>query len=137
MKMKEWRQNFKNHFKSLKSKLFKINNTRSAKTKHELCILELRLCKKTIQYAKEAKVKIEKTKYAKIFTKYLELAQTVYDIAYRRILKKECVPAKEKIVSIFEKHADIIAKGLRDVQFGHKSTITAEELWGSTRCEDS
>ena len=126
MKMKEWRQNFKNHFKSLKSKLFKINNTRSAKTKHELCILELRLCKKTIQYAKEAK--IEKTKCAKTFTKYLELAQTVYDIAYRRIVKKESVPAKEKIVSIFEKHTNIIVKGLRDVQFGHKSTITAEEL---------
>ena len=128
MKMKEWRQNFKNHFKSSKSKLFKINNTRSAKTKHELCILELRLCKKTIQYAKEAKVKIEKTKYAKTFTKYLELAQTVYDIAYRRIVKKESVPAKEKIASIFEEHTDIIVKRLRDVQFGHKSTITAEEL---------
>lgn len=40
---------FQNHFKSSKSKLFKINNTRSAKTKHELCVLELRLCKKTIQ----------------------------------------------------------------------------------------
>ena len=128
MKMKEWRQNFKNHFKSLKSKLFKINNTRSAKAKHELCILELRLCKKTIQYAKEAKAKIEKTKYAKTFTKYLELAQTVYDIAYRRIVKKESVPAKEKIASIFEEHTDIIVKRLRDVQFGHKSTITVEEL---------
>ena len=40
------------------------------------------------------------------------------------------MPAKEKIVSMFEKHADIIVKGLRDVQFGHKSTITAEELLG-------
>ena len=128
MKMKEWRQNFKNHFKSSKSKLFKINNTRSVKTKNELCILELRLCKKTIQYAKEAKAKIEKTKYAKTFTKYLELAQTVYDIAYRRIVKKESVPAKEKIVSIFENHADIIVKGLKDAQFEHKSTITAKKL---------
>ena len=87
---------FQNHFKSSKSKLFKIN-----------------------------KAKIEKTKCAKTFTKYLELAQTVYDIAYRRIVKKESVPAKEKIVSIFEEHTDIIVKGLRDVQFGHKSTITA------------
>ena len=91
MKIKEWRQKFKNHFNSSKSKLFKINNTRSVKTKNELCILELRLCKKTIQYAKEAKAKIEKTKYAKTFTKYLELAQTVYDIAYRRIVKKDSI----------------------------------------------
>ena len=61
----------------------------------------------------------------KTFTRYLELAQTVYDIAYRWIVKKESLLAKEKIVSIFEEHTDIIVKGLRDVQFGHKSTITA------------
>lgn len=46
-------------------------------------------------------------------------------MAYRRIVNKESVPASEKIVSLFEEHTDIIAKGLREVEFGHKSTITA------------
>ena len=44
----------------------------------------------------------------KTFTRYLELAQTVYDIAYRWIVKKESLLAKEKIVSILEEHTDII-----------------------------
>ena len=40
-------------------------------------------------------------------------------------MNKESVPASEKIVSIFEEHTDIIVKRLREVEFGHKSTITA------------
>lgn len=40
-------------------------------------------------------------------------------------MNKESVPASEKIVSIFEEHTDIIVKRFREVEFGHKSTITA------------
>ena len=42
-------------------------------------------------------------------------------------MNKESVPASEKIVSIFEEHTDIIVKGLREIEFGHNSTITAGE----------
>jgi IS5 family transposase len=33
------------------------------------------------------------------------------------------VPASEKLVSLFEPHADIIVKGARDVQYGHKLNL--------------
>ena len=33
-------------------------------------------------------------------------------------------PANEKIVSLFEPHADIIVKGGREVQYGHKLNLT-------------
>ncbi len=33
------------------------------------------------------------------------------------------VPATEKIVSIFEEHTDIIVKGSRDIQYGHKINL--------------
>jgi len=33
------------------------------------------------------------------------------------------VPASEKLVSLFEPHADIIVKGGRDVQYGHKLNL--------------
>jgi len=38
----------------------------------------------------------------------------------RRVFKGEKVPASEKIVSFFEEHTDIIVKGSRDTQYGHK-----------------
>ena len=34
------------------------------------------------------------------------------------------MPADEKLVSLFEPHADIIVKGRRDVDFGHKLNLT-------------
>ena len=33
------------------------------------------------------------------------------------------MPASEKLVSLFEPHADIIVKGARDVQYGHKLNL--------------
>ena len=38
----------------------------------------------------------------------------------RRVLNGEAVPAGEKLVSLFEPHADIIVRGRRQVQYGHK-----------------
>ena len=42
----------------------------------------------------------------------------------RRVLGGEAVPAGEKLVSLFEPHADIIVKGSRDVAYGHKLNLT-------------
>jgi transposase, IS5 family len=42
----------------------------------------------------------------------------------RRVFKGEKVPASEKIISLFEDHSDIIVKGRRDVQYGHKVFLT-------------
>ena len=38
-------------------------------------------------------------------------------------LHGQAVPAKEKLVSLFEPHADIIVKGGRDVQYGYKLNL--------------
>ncbi|CCV09190.1 transposase (fragment) [Mesorhizobium metallidurans STM 2683] len=43
----------------------------------------------------------------------------------RRVLAGEAVPAGEKLVSLFELHAEIIVKGSRDVQYGHKINLTS------------
>jgi transposase, IS5 family len=47
------------------------------------------------------------------------LAQTI-----ARVLDGQHVEASDKVISIFEEHADIIAKGGREVQFGHKVFFT-------------
>ena len=41
----------------------------------------------------------------------------------RRVFDGEAVPASEKVVSLFEPHADIIVKGGREVQYGHKINL--------------
>lgn len=42
----------------------------------------------------------------------------------RRVLNGEQVPATEKLVSLFEEHADIIVKGSRNTEYGHKLNLT-------------
>jgi transposase, IS5 family len=40
-----------------------------------------------------------------------------------RVMDGEVVPASEKLVSLFEPHADIIVKDGRQVQYGHKLNL--------------
>jgi transposase, IS5 family len=54
---------------------------------------------------------------------YRPLIARIIAQSERRILKGEAVPASEKLVSLFEPHADIIVKGGRDVQYGHKLNL--------------
>lgn len=54
---------------------------------------------------------------------YLPLIERVIAQTERRVLNGEAVPASEKLVSLFEPHADIIVKGGRDVQYGHKINL--------------
>ena len=42
----------------------------------------------------------------------------------RRVLDGEQVPAADKLVSLFEPHTDIIVKGSREVQYGHKLNLS-------------
>jgi IS5 family transposase len=50
--------------------------------------------------------------------------EKVYDITRRHELLGESVPNKEKIFSIYEAHTDIIVKGKREAEFGHKVNLT-------------
>ena len=49
----------------------------------------------------------------------------VIDQTQRRVFQGECVPADEKIFSLFEPHTDIIIKGARDIQYGHKLNLSS------------
>lgn len=43
----------------------------------------------------------------------------------RRVLRGESVPVADKLVSLHEPHSDIIVKGGRDTQYGHKLNVTS------------
>ena len=126
-----------NHYRASKSKLFKINNTRSEKNKRKMNLELIRLCRYTLSFSKQALSTMEtfegcKTEEEFVYLEsligqlkhYHPLVEQVLDQAYRRIVKGEKLKAEEKLVSIFEEHTDIIVKGYRDIVFGHKSTIT-------------
>jgi IS5 family transposase len=54
----------------------------------------------------------------------IRILDIVIDQTERRVFKNEKVPASEKIVSFFEDHTDIIVKGRRDTEYGHKVFLT-------------
>ena len=56
--------------------------------------------------------------------RYLPLARRVLEQARRRVLQGETVPSREKLLSIFEPHSEVIVKGTRAPQFGLKVTFT-------------
>ena len=55
---------------------------------------------------------------------YRPLIECVIAQSERRVLAGEAVAAADKLVSLFEPHADIIVKGRRDVDYGHKLNLT-------------
>ena len=55
---------------------------------------------------------------------YLPLIERIITQAERRVVAGEAVPSGEKLVSLFETHADIIVKGGREVHYGHKLNLT-------------
>jgi len=56
---------------------------------------------------------------------YLALIERVIHQTRRRVIDRAPVPAGEKLVSLFEPHADIIVKSRRGVQYGHKLNLTS------------
>lgn len=56
---------------------------------------------------------------------FVGLSLQVIDQTERRVFNDESVPAKEKLVSIFEEHTDIIVKDHRETFYGHKICLTS------------
>jgi IS5 family transposase len=55
---------------------------------------------------------------------YQPLIDRIIAQTERRVLAGEPVPAGEKLVSLFETYADIIVRGSREVEYGHKLNLT-------------
>lgn len=57
---------------------------------------------------------------------YRALLERVIDQTQRRVFQGECVPASEKLVSLFEPHTDIIVKAHRGTEYGHKINLSTD-----------
>jgi IS5 family transposase len=118
--------------KQAKKTHYKINNTKKKEEREEEFKKQLKLLRSSINQAEGAFTAtlpktiegwIEAQAVIKELKDLLPKAEKVYDISWRHEILGESVPNKEKIFSIFEDHTDIIVKGGREVEFGHKVNL--------------
>lgn len=118
--------------KQAKKTHYKINNAKKKEEREEEFKKQLKLLRSSINQAERAlTTPVPKTIEGWIeaqatigeLKKLLPKAEKVYDITWRHELLGESVPNAEKIFSIFEDHTDIIVKGRREVEFGHKVNL--------------
>jgi len=119
---------YRNYLKTAKRTYYKINNT-TGKGKQEktfkLFKKQLITFTKTINnlsnaVKKKSSYSIKALPIIVAIEKFIPVCKKVYSQTERFQIKGEKVPNEEKIFSIYEPHTDIIVKGSRDVQFGHK-----------------
>ena len=124
---------YHNHTKRAKKRRYKIVNTSSKEKRVEAYKDLLKVSRATAEYSEfcieqlEKKVKlgdIEAVVYEEDLSGYLESLKIIINQTERRVLNGEKVEAKDKLVSIFETHSDILAKGKRKVLFGHKVLLS-------------
>ena len=118
--------------KQAKKTHYKINNTKGKEERKEEFKKQMKLLRSSINQAERALAAplpktiegwIQAQAAIKEIKELLPKAEKVYDISWRHEIQGESVPNKEKIFSIFEDHTDIIVKGRREVEFGHKVNL--------------
>ena len=72
-----------------------------------------------VKFSDDKKVKID------MLEAIVSSLPNIIDQAEKRVIKGQSVPPEEKIVSIFEPHTDIVKKGKRATEYGHKVFLTA------------
>ena len=120
---------FKNHQRLAKRRRHAIFNARRNDRRRPLYVDLLKVTVDTLAYLDDAYKTLQKQPPSQAWRDkvdhYRPLIVDVIDQTQRRVIQGERVPAEDKIVSLFEPHTDIIVKGQRDVQYGHKITFSA------------
>ncbi|MER8911884.1 ISNCY family transposase [Mesorhizobium sp. M0854] len=103
---------WRDHCRAAKKRARKIQFTRGRPNRVQLYRELIAVTRATLAYLKQASERL-----AMASTPAIALWQ-------RRVLAGEPVPAGEKLVSLFAPHADIIVKGSRNTEYGHKLNLT-------------
>jgi IS5 family transposase len=127
----EMAMEFEDYRKRAKKTYFKINVTRDGEERVKLFQKQLKLFTECInQVSNTVKKKSVYTNgglkawmIIENLKELLPLMEKVYLMTERREIKGESVPVTDKLFSIYELHTDLIVKGGREVQFGHKVNL--------------
>ena len=124
---------FCNHRRRAKKRARAIIYTRGKDKKAVLYRDLIKVTMQSLGYLEKAKMVLSVTGGATLHMEawhaevahYLPLIKQVVDQTQRRVFQGESVPAGEKVFSLFETHTDIIIKGNRDIQYGHKLNLSS------------
>jgi len=120
---------WRDHRRAAKQRARAIQFTRGRPRRVQLYRELIRTTRATLAYLHQAAAQLATTAdraialwQAKV-DHYRPLIERIIAQSERRVLAGEAVPASDKLVSLFEPHADIIRKG-REVAYGHKLNLT-------------
>src|SRR6185436_936861 len=121
---------WRDHRRAAKKRARKIQFTRGRPGRVKLYRELITITEATLAYLDEAARRLTEVGGPAVavwqarFSHYRPLVWRIVAQTRRRVLDDEPVAAGEKLVSLFESHADIIVKGSRDVAYGHKLNLT-------------
>ncbi|ESW79426.1 ISNCY family transposase [Mesorhizobium sp. C280B] len=122
----EWRD----HCRAAKKRARKIQFTRGPPNRIQLYRELIAIACATLAYLKQAteRLAVASTQLITLWQAQVRhhrpLIERIIRQSERRVLAGDLVPASDKLVSLFESHADIIVKGSRDTEYGHKLNLT-------------
>ncbi|MER9299827.1 ISNCY family transposase [Mesorhizobium sp. M0621] len=121
---------WRDHCRAAKKRARKIQFTRGRPNRVQLYRELIAITCATLAYLKQASERLAMASTPAIALWQLQvhhyepLVERIIRQSERRVLADEPVPAGEKLVSLFEPHADIIVKGSRNTEYGHKLNLT-------------
>jgi len=124
---------YQNHRRVAKKRMHAIRYTRGQDKKARLYRDLIEATEKSLGYLQEVTVALHAVQWhlpmdygdwKQQVAHFKPLIFQVIEQTERRVFQGEKVPASEKIVSIFEAHTDIVVKGARNVQYGHKLNLS-------------
>ena len=119
------------HCRAAKKRARKIQFTRGRPDRVQLYRELIAITRATLDYLKQAtdQLALASNPCVELWQlqvrHYRPLIEGIIKQSERRVLAGELVPAGEKLVSLFEPHADIIVKGSRGTEYGHKLNLTS------------
>jgi transposase, IS5 family len=120
---------WRDHRRAAKKRARDIQYTRGRPKRVQLYRELIKITRATLAYLHQVAAQLATTAdwtvalwQAKV-AHYRPLIERIIAQSERRVLAGEPVPASDKLVSLFEPHADIIRKG-REVAYGHKLNLT-------------
>jgi IS5 family transposase len=123
----EWRD----HCRAARKRARKVQFTRGRPNRVQLYRELIAITRATLVYLKQASERLSVASTPPIalwqveVRHYRPLVERIIRQSERRVFDGEPVPAGEKLVSLFEAHADIIVKGSRDTEYGHKLNLAS------------
>ena len=119
---------YRDYMKGAKRTFFKINVTKNGDKRVDLFRKQLVIFTKSINQVSNAIKKKGGYSLAAFFIqgqleRLLPVMEQEYNMTERKQIRGERVANEDKIFSIYEQHTDIIVKGSREVEFGHKINL--------------